>query len=179
MPTPFASGRPSVKCLAGSWQVAQDTADWVMREMQSPQGGYYSSLDADSEHEEGKFYVWTPQQLRTLLSAEEYSVVEHHYGLALPANFEDHAWHLHVAEPLPHTARRGSAKGWNWLRPTSWQNEGVSSWARSYRGQGAENQESGHQSQQRAEPGQACCRSPQGSGGRAVHEAQDVGKEWK
>jgi hypothetical protein len=87
-------------------RVAEDTAAWAMREMQSPEGGYYSSLDADSEHEEGRFYVWTPQQVAAVLTPEEYAVVERHYGLNRPANFEDRAWHLHVAEPLPETARR-------------------------------------------------------------------------
>jgi uncharacterized protein YyaL (SSP411 family) len=85
-------------------RVAEDTASWVMREMQSPEGGYYSSLDADSEHEEGKFYVWKPQEVSALLGADEYAVVERHYGLNLPSNFENHAWHLHVAESLTETA---------------------------------------------------------------------------
>ena len=40
---------------------------WVMREMQSPEGGYYSSLDADSEHVEGKFYVWSMQEIQDIL----------------------------------------------------------------------------------------------------------------
>jgi uncharacterized protein YyaL (SSP411 family) len=70
-------------------RIVADTAAWVMREMQSPEGGYYSSLDADSEHEEGKFYVWTPAAVKVALTAEEYAVVEPHYGLDMAPNFED------------------------------------------------------------------------------------------
>jgi len=76
-----------------------------MREMQSPDGGYYSSLDADSEHEEGKFYVWTPQQVRALLSDEEYAVCAPFYGLDLAANFEGGQWHLYVARGLDEIAQ--------------------------------------------------------------------------
>jgi uncharacterized protein len=86
-------------------KVVAETAQWVMREMQSPDGGYYSSLDADSEHEEGKFYVWTKNDVRALLSAEEYAVSELHYGLDGPANFEGHSWHLRVMKPIPDVAR--------------------------------------------------------------------------
>ena len=81
-------------------QVVEETAAWAMREMQSPQGGYYSSLDADTEDEEGKFYVWTPQQTAEILSSEEYAVAAPHYGLDDPPNFENRHWHLHVAKPL-------------------------------------------------------------------------------
>jgi hypothetical protein len=85
-------------------EVVEKTAAWTMREMQSPAGGYYSSLDADSEHEEGKFYVWTPQQVRALLSDEEYAVCAPFYGLTGAANFEGGHWHLHVARGLDEIA---------------------------------------------------------------------------
>jgi len=87
-------------------RVAADTAAWVMREMQSPGGGYYSSLDADSEHEEGRFYVWTPAAVKAALSAEEYAVVAPHYGLDAPPNFEGQYWHLRVMKPLAFIANR-------------------------------------------------------------------------
>jgi len=91
---------------------ARDIARWTMREMQSPAGGYYSSLDADSEHEEGKFYVWTPDQVRLLLDADEYAVVAPHYGLDGPPNFEGRRWNLRVAKPLESVAREiGVAPG--------------------------------------------------------------------
>ena len=57
-------------------RVVEQTAAWVLREMQSPEGGYYSSLDADSEHEEGKFYVWQRGEVRQLLSDDEYALID-------------------------------------------------------------------------------------------------------
>ena len=81
-------------------RVAQSIAGWAMREMQSPQGGFYSSLDADTEHEEGKFYVWAPEQVASLLGADEYAIAAAHYGLDQPPNFENKYWNLLVAKPL-------------------------------------------------------------------------------
>ncbi|MFN7087059.1 MAG: thioredoxin domain-containing protein [Burkholderiales bacterium] len=81
-------------------QVVAETAAWVMREMQSPEGGYYSSLDADSEHEEGRFYVWTPAEAKALLTAAQYAVVAPYYGLDGAPNFEGKYWHLVVTKPL-------------------------------------------------------------------------------
>ncbi len=86
-------------------EVVAETAQWVMREMQSPEGGYYSSIDADSEHEEGKFYVWTPEEVRALVSGDEYAVIELHYGFDQPANFEGHAWHPRVVKPVADVAQ--------------------------------------------------------------------------
>ncbi len=82
-------------------RTAAATAAWVMREMQAPDGGYYSSLDADSEHEEGKFYVWARDEVRAALTADEYAVLAPHYGLDERPNFEGVHWHLRVVKPLP------------------------------------------------------------------------------
>ena len=76
------------------------TAAWVLREMQSPAGGYYSTLDADSEGHEGKFYVWTPAEVEPLLTPDEWRVARAHWGLDLAANFEDHFWNFFVAAPV-------------------------------------------------------------------------------
>ncbi len=76
-------------------RVAIETAEWVMREMQSPEGGYYSALDADSEGHEGKFYVWTAEEIRPRLTPEEWDVVERRFGLRGTPNFEGR-WHLNV-----------------------------------------------------------------------------------
>ncbi len=87
-------------------RAAGDTAAWVMQEMQAADGGYYSTLDADSEHEEGKFYVWTPAEIKAALSSEEYAVVATHYGLDAAPNFEHAHWHLQVVEPLAAVAQK-------------------------------------------------------------------------
>ncbi|NWG87236.1 MAG: thioredoxin domain-containing protein, partial [Hydrogenophilaceae bacterium] len=85
-------------------QAVESTVAWLGREMTAPEGGFYSALDADSEHEEGKFYVWTPAEVAALLSPEEYAVAAPHWGLTLAPNFEDHAWHLLVDQPLAEVA---------------------------------------------------------------------------
>ena len=76
-------------------RIATETAQWVTKEMQSPEGAYYSTLDADSEGEEGKFYVWEPDQVRELLTNDEFKVISHCYGLNESANFEG-KWHLYA-----------------------------------------------------------------------------------
>ena len=83
-----ATGKPLFR------DTAVRTAEWVLREMQAPAGGYYSTLDADSEGEEGRFYVWTPERVRSLLTESEYRHFAIYYGLDQPANFEGR-WHLH------------------------------------------------------------------------------------
>jgi len=85
-------------------EVALKTALWAQREMQSPQGGYYSSLDADSEGDEGKFYVWSREEIAGALTADEFAVFAPYYGIDQPANFEGH-WHLRVCATLEAVAR--------------------------------------------------------------------------
>jgi uncharacterized protein YyaL (SSP411 family) len=85
-------------------QIARDTAAWVMREMQDRAGGYYSSYDADSEGHEGKFYVWTPEQVRAQLSELQYALFAARYGLDRDANFEGRHWHLHCFKSVEQVA---------------------------------------------------------------------------
>ena len=79
---------------------ARACAGWLGREMTAPAGGLWSSLDADSEGEEGRYYVWQPDEVRVLLDAAEYEAAALHYGLLREANFEGHAWHLVIDRPV-------------------------------------------------------------------------------
>ncbi len=87
-------------------RVAADIAGWLTREMRAPDGAFHSSLDADSEGEEGRFYVWTRESARAVMTAEQWQIAEPHFGLDQAPNFEDHAWNLRVAEPLARIAQR-------------------------------------------------------------------------
>ncbi len=87
---------------------AHATAAWVVREMQSPEGGYYASLDADSEGHEGRFYVWDREEVRQCLEPEEFTLVSRRYGLDRPPNFEGH-WHLFASVD---EATVASEQGW-------------------------------------------------------------------
>ncbi|MEX2517352.1 MAG: thioredoxin domain-containing protein [Gammaproteobacteria bacterium] len=104
---------PLLTLYAEAWQisgdgffkrVAEQTADWVLRDMRSAEGGFYSSLDADSEGEEGRFYVWTTDETRNVLNDEQlFNVFSQHYGLDQPPNFEGE-WHLRISKPLSEIA---------------------------------------------------------------------------
>ena len=69
-------------------QVVTETLDFIAREMTHPDGGFYSSLDADSEGEEGKFYVWTLDEIRGTLK-EDSAFFEAAYGITPRGNWED------------------------------------------------------------------------------------------
>jgi uncharacterized protein YyaL (SSP411 family) len=79
-----------------AWQVTEEplfrrvcveTLDWAMRELRQDEGGFASSLDADSEGVEGKFYVWTPDEVRAALGPLAESAIEH-FGVTSAGNFE-------------------------------------------------------------------------------------------
>jgi uncharacterized protein YyaL (SSP411 family) len=106
---------PLLKLYAQAWQltgdpffrsVCEQTAGWVMREMQAGSGGYFSSIDADSEGEEGRFYVWQKDEVAAHLDETGFAVFAHYYGLDRPANFEGRSWHLCVSGSLPEAAQR-------------------------------------------------------------------------
>ena len=84
-------------------RVAGETADWMLREMRAPGGGFYSSLDADSEGEEGRYYVWTPETAREAVGDEDFPLLAAHFGLEDAPNFEGR-WHLYVRRPVERLA---------------------------------------------------------------------------
>jgi uncharacterized protein YyaL (SSP411 family) len=69
-------------------RIVEETLDYVLREMTSPEGGFYSTQDADSEGEEGKFYVWSADEIREALGADNARLFELAYGVTERGNFE-------------------------------------------------------------------------------------------
>lgn len=69
-------------------KVVFETLDFVKRELTSPEGGFYSSLDADSEGEEGKFYVWTTEEIKEILKEDAQLFIDY-YGITEAGNWEE------------------------------------------------------------------------------------------
>src|SRR6185369_11497724 len=67
-------------------RIVEETLDYVLREMTDPAGGFYSAQDADSEGVEGKFFVWTPDEIRAVLPTAEAEHALRYWGLDRGSN---------------------------------------------------------------------------------------------
>ncbi len=79
--------------------VAKESANWALKKMRHPKGGFYTSLDADSLGIEGKFYLWDIQEVKALLEPEAYELLTHVFNFHEPQNFKG-LWHLHQVMPI-------------------------------------------------------------------------------
>jgi uncharacterized protein YyaL (SSP411 family) len=86
-------------------QVARETLDYILRDMTDPTGMFYSTEDADSEGEEGKFYVWTPAEIREALGPERGDRFCHVYDVTPQGNFEHGKSILNLPRPIEQWAR--------------------------------------------------------------------------
>jgi len=86
-------------------RIASETLDYILREMAGPEGGFYSSTDADSEGEEGKFFVWTPREIETILGPEEGAWFCAYYDISDEGNWEGKSI-PNTPRPLPRVASR-------------------------------------------------------------------------
>ena len=93
-------------------RTAREVFEYVLRELTSPEGGFYSSEDADSEDEEGRFYTWTYQELEEALPPEDVELAAEVFGIEREGNFAEEATGrrtganvLHLPRPLPELAR--------------------------------------------------------------------------
>ncbi len=90
----------------GFRQTALETIRFVMRELRHPEGAFFSSLDADSEGEEGKFYVWTEGEVRSAVGDENYPLVADYFGIGKEGRWEGARNVLVVAAEIPELARK-------------------------------------------------------------------------
>lgn len=85
--------------------IAEETLDFITRDMTSPEGGFYSSLDADSAGEEGRYYVWSLKEIYELLGKEKGEIFCSYYGVSIQGNFEGQNI-LHVMTDMETLATR-------------------------------------------------------------------------
>ncbi len=92
-------------------RVVEETFDFVFREMMSPEGGFYSAIDAETDAEEGKYYVWTEEEIRDVLGRRKSKLLLKVYGVTKGPNFEGKNI-LHLPSPIAIVAREeGKSEG--------------------------------------------------------------------
>ena len=80
--------------------IARGVLDYVLRDMTSPEGGFFSAEDADSEGVEGRFYVWTPDEIIKALGEKDGKIICDYYDISKEGNFEDNSNILHADKPI-------------------------------------------------------------------------------
>jgi uncharacterized protein YyaL (SSP411 family) len=96
--------------------VVTETVDWLTREMRGPEGLFYASVDADSEGEEGRFYLWTPAAIEAVLGPDEAKRFCQAYGVTETGNFEGGRTHLNLAAAITDAERAALAPARERLR---------------------------------------------------------------
>src|SRR5438067_2346539 len=91
-------------------RIVEETLDYIVREMTSPEGGFYSTQDADSEGEEGKFFVWTPAEIEAALSPRDAQLFMQYYDVTQKGNFEGKNI-LHVSRDVEEIAKATQLSG--------------------------------------------------------------------
>jgi uncharacterized protein YyaL (SSP411 family) len=86
-------------------EVAEATATWMLEEMQSPQGGFYSTIDADSEGGEGAYYVWSLAEVAEVTGEDGGAAVDY-FGFMEAGNFEGHNIPVHTGKPSSDAVER-------------------------------------------------------------------------
>ena len=85
--------------------IAEETLDYILREMTAPDGGFYSAQDADSEGEEGKFFVWSPDEITEILGAFNSAVFRSFYDVTPEGNWEGKSI-LRIVQDVPDIAKQ-------------------------------------------------------------------------
>jgi hypothetical protein len=91
---------------------AEETAAYVFRDLTSPDGAFYSAEDAESEGEEGKFYIWTEDEIRDVLTENEFNIVKDFYGVEEEGNFFDEASRRRTGANILHQTIDKPPKSW-------------------------------------------------------------------
>ena len=99
---PGPAGEASAALLR---RIAGEVADWMLRDLRTPEGGFASALDADSDGEEGAYYVWTPGMLREVLGEEDAAFAADVFGVTEEGTFEHGASVLRLPSPPDDTRR--------------------------------------------------------------------------
>ncbi len=86
-------------------ETAEEVLEYLLRDMRSPEGGFYSAEDADSEGEEGKFYLWAAEEIQDLLGPEDGALFQAVYSISTDGNFKDEARGIKTGKNILHRTK--------------------------------------------------------------------------